>query len=756
MIFLTPMAAAMAAGVAVPALVALYFLKLRRREVAVSSTLLWKRAIKDMEVNSPFEKIKKNWLLLLQLLTLAALLFALARPVLDGGSVSGRRVVIIVDRSASMNATDMSPTRLSEAKRVAGEVAESAVRGGGVMGWLPWGSSSTPTSGGYNVSGASGVMVVSFGGGSGAQVVEPFTNDPTQLKSAIDGIETSDGSGGLGTALGLVEPYAREAASRGGDPLIVYVVSDGRVGELGSAGLTGADLRYVKVGTTAAKNVGITAVSARRDYRRPERVRLFVRLVNSTAALVQGNLTVRVDGQVVKVSAFSVAAAGELKEATAAEVVAMVAGEGEKTGEAKPQAGREATGNSGGVVGGDGLAGASLEFELTMSVGGLVEVSHDVLDALPADDRAAMWVGRPRQLGVMVVTEGNAFLMQAVKASGAGMVKLLKPAEYESTGTELLKKSVTADESQRFDVVVFDRYSPREVPAVPGLYLGACPPVPGVSIVGVGGAGAAKPQVGTQPAGGTGSATQPAKKSGLSVVLDWRRDHPLLRQVSLGDLMMQDASRLTVPENGEVLAVGLNGPLMGRVVVGGKSHVMTSFSVLKSNWPLQVGFPVFIANTIEWLALGTSGEAGISYQPGDSAILDGAIPGLDAAKSTLNTEGGVAQYVLSAPGGGQVLGRRGSGQVVFSPFEHVGVYRPRGSLLGGASSATDAAGLVLASNLANPLESDLRPAEKLAVGQGVLVPGQADKAAVRREVWRWFAWAALTLLVVEWIVWAKR
>jgi hypothetical protein len=739
MIFLTPMVAGLAAGVAVPALVALYFLKLRRREVAVSSTLLWKRAIKDMEVNSPFQKIKKNWLLLLQILTLLALLIALARPVLDGGSVSGRRVVIVVDRSASMNATDVSPTRLGEAQKVAGEVAEAAVRGGGVLGWLGWGGS-TSTSSGISVSGASGVMVVSFGGGSGAQVVEPFTNDPTLLRNAIEAIEPSDGSGGLATALGLVEPYARDAAIRGGDPLIVYVVSDGRVGELGSA-LSGADVRYVKVGTVGAKNVGITAVSARRDYRRPERVRLFVRLVNSTPATVQGNLTVRVDGQVTKVSAFAVPAATELKEPTSAEVAAMVTME-EPTG-TQPGAGG-ALGKKAEPAAGpstDGLAAISMEFELTMPSGGLVEVSHDVVDALTADNRAALWVGKPRQLGVMVVTEGNAFLMQAIKAMGPGMMRAMKPQEYEAKGADLLRNSAVADESQRFDVAVFDRYSPAALPATPALYLGGCPPVPGVAMVAIGGAA---------DKATTQTATTKPKSGGLSVVLDWRRDHPLLRHVNLGDLVIEGAARLTIPENGEVLAVGIHGPLMGRVMVAGKSHVMTSFSLLKSNWPLQVGFPVFVANAIEWLSVGTSGEAGVSYRPGESAVVDGSLPGLEAAISTLSDEGGGQQYIFGAPGAGSVSGKRTAGQVIFSPFEHVGLYRPRGSTKG------DAAGLVLASNLANPLESDLRPAAKLTVGRGVLVAGQADKAAVRREVWRWFAWGALVLLVLEWVVWARR
>lgn len=733
MIFLTPMAAVLAGAVAGPALVALYFLKLRRRDVPVSSTLLWKRAIKDMEVNSPFEKLKKNWLLLLQLLTLLALLIALARPVLDGGGVSGRRVVVIVDRSASMSATDLSGSRLDEARRVASEVSEQAVRGTGLSGWWPWGGGAQ--SGPY-VSGANGVMVVSFGSGMGAQVVAPFTNDPTQLKSAIDSIEPSDGSGGLNTALGLVEPYAREAEARDGEPLIVYVVSDGRVGDMTGQNLAGADVRYVKVGTSSAKNVGITAVSARRDYRRPERVRLFVRMVNSSPVPVQGNLTVRVDGQVVRVSAFSLVASGELKEVSSAEVVAMVNAD---------DAGKNPALSSN--VGSDRLAAGSVEVELNMLGGGLVEVSHDVADALRSDDRAAIWVGRPRRLGVMAVTEGNAFLAQAIKASGAGHVQMMKPGEYETTGAELLKKSATADESQRFDVVIFDRYSPRDVPAVPGLYLGACPPVPGVALVG-------DSNVTTKPGATTQATTRPRR--GLGVVLDWRRDHPLLRHVNLGDLVMEGAARLTVPDNGEVLAVGLQGPLMGRVVVNGKSHVMTSFSLLKSNWPLQVGFPVFVANTIEWLAIGTSGEAGISYRPGETAAIDEAMPGLSLAKSSLTGEGGATLYSFNTSTGGQVIGRRSSGQVVFSPFDRVGIYRPRASLLGGPTAETDAAGLVLTANLSSPLESDLRVAEKLQIGRGLLVAGQADNAAVRREVWRWFAWCALALLVVEWAVWSRR
>ncbi|MCX5671027.1 MAG: BatA domain-containing protein, partial [Planctomycetota bacterium] len=75
--WLSPMTGLVAAAVAVPALVLLYFLKLKRRDMPVSSTLLWKRAVQDLQVNAPFQRLRRNILLFLQLLALAAILVAL-------------------------------------------------------------------------------------------------------------------------------------------------------------------------------------------------------------------------------------------------------------------------------------------------------------------------------------------------------------------------------------------------------------------------------------------------------------------------------------------------------------------------------------------------------------------------------------------------------------------------------------------------------------------------------------------------------
>ena len=111
--FLNWQGAALAAALAIPALLVLYFLKLRRREMAVSSTILWKKAIQDLQVNAPFQRLRRNLLLLLQLLILLFLILALAKPVANVSRTPGSTTVILIDRSASMSAkTPDGKTRL--------------------------------------------------------------------------------------------------------------------------------------------------------------------------------------------------------------------------------------------------------------------------------------------------------------------------------------------------------------------------------------------------------------------------------------------------------------------------------------------------------------------------------------------------------------------------------------------------------------------------------------------------------------------
>ena len=86
-------------------LVALYFLKLRRKRVEVPSVLLWQAFQKSERLATPFQRFRNNLLLWLQLLALALLVLAFARPYLQTDVPVARSVVLVVDTSASMGAT---------------------------------------------------------------------------------------------------------------------------------------------------------------------------------------------------------------------------------------------------------------------------------------------------------------------------------------------------------------------------------------------------------------------------------------------------------------------------------------------------------------------------------------------------------------------------------------------------------------------------------------------------------------------------
>src|SRR5438105_2972508 len=85
----------------------LYLLKQKRKPSKVPSLLLWEQVLKETAAATPFQKLRFDPLLLLQLLAVLLLCIALARPFIWGDALGGKSVVIVLDASASMNATDL-------------------------------------------------------------------------------------------------------------------------------------------------------------------------------------------------------------------------------------------------------------------------------------------------------------------------------------------------------------------------------------------------------------------------------------------------------------------------------------------------------------------------------------------------------------------------------------------------------------------------------------------------------------------------
>jgi hypothetical protein len=225
--FLTPLAFWLAL-LAIP-IILLYMLKLRRKQVQVSSTLLWQQVLREQQANAPWQKLKRNLLLLLQLLILAALIFALARPAWQTRAVASGSVIVLLDASASMNATDVSPSRFEAARKTVRALVDE-------------------------LAGDAVVTIIEVGYTPRALVTS--TSDKAVLRQAIDGAQVTQGSADWQSAFALAS-----GAARGDQNITTVIVSDGGLPESGLPALAG-EVRYVPIGATG-DNLSISALALR-------------------------------------------------------------------------------------------------------------------------------------------------------------------------------------------------------------------------------------------------------------------------------------------------------------------------------------------------------------------------------------------------------------------------------------------------------------------------------------------------------------
>jgi len=245
-----------------PAIISLYFLKLKRRPIEVPSTYLWHKSIEDVHVNSIWQRLRNSWLLLLQLLVVLLIILTLLRPDWKGQQLGGKRLIFLIDNSASMRATDVGPSRLEEAKRRVGQMIERMNAG-------------------------DTAMVISFS--DAARVEQQFTNDRQQLQRRVKAIRPTQRStsllDALRTASGLANPG--HVAEDTGDlavaealPAKLYILSDGKFPAVTGFSLGHLTPEFVPIGRSDADNVAIAAFSVRRSEADRELYQALARVKN--------------------------------------------------------------------------------------------------------------------------------------------------------------------------------------------------------------------------------------------------------------------------------------------------------------------------------------------------------------------------------------------------------------------------------------------------------------------------------------------
>ncbi len=241
----------LAAPAFIGALILLYFLKLKRREVVISSTFLWHRALNDLRVNSPLQRLRMNLLLVLQLLALIALLAALARPVSNMGGLAGTDSILLIDVSASMQATDDGgDSRFELALAQAQEIVDDLPRG-------------------------DRAMVIAFH--DDVEVLTDMTESKALLSRALEDIEVTDRPTRLGPAIHRVRALLN-SAERSPE---LYVFSDGRVGSLEGVALEdNVPVHFRPVGGDSG-NLGIVGIDVAMATGLGEDTRVFVSVQNA-------------------------------------------------------------------------------------------------------------------------------------------------------------------------------------------------------------------------------------------------------------------------------------------------------------------------------------------------------------------------------------------------------------------------------------------------------------------------------------------
>jgi hypothetical protein len=276
MSFLTPLA--LLVGLLSIPILLLYMLRLRRREVSVSSTYLWEQVLRDREANTPWQKLRRNLLLLLQLLILALLVLALARPFITVPAVSAGQIALLIDASASMNATDSEEgTRFAAAQARAHAIIDTMSAG------------DTMTI----------IRVADV-----PEVLTGYTADSATLHAAVDVAQPSSAPGDWSGAFTLAA-----AGAAGASEFNVVVIGDGGIGSAAQFPPIPGDIEFVPIGTSS-DNLAITALAARALPGEPPQ--LFAEITNYSASEVETIFALTVDEVLVSADRYTIPAQGSV------------------------------------------------------------------------------------------------------------------------------------------------------------------------------------------------------------------------------------------------------------------------------------------------------------------------------------------------------------------------------------------------------------------------------------------------------------
>ncbi len=259
----------------IPVIILFYILKLKRTAIEIPSTLLWQKSLQDLTANAPFQRLRKNLLLFLQMLILLLIAIALARPYIQALGRSGVSACLLIDRSASMSAREADGrTRLDMAKDRALQMIDQ-MGGGDTM------------------------MIVTFAENS--DVLCEKIDDRTRLRAIVRAIQPSQSRTNIRDAVMVAQSLMLAQSD-----MKLYIVSDGVIRDLAQIGAKMVNTSYVQVGETR-DNAGIAAFSIREPFEGQGTRQAFALIHNESDKRLRSTLTLYFNDRAAAIEEIEVA-----------------------------------------------------------------------------------------------------------------------------------------------------------------------------------------------------------------------------------------------------------------------------------------------------------------------------------------------------------------------------------------------------------------------------------------------------------------
>ena len=271
--FLSPAALAFAATI--PVVILFYLLKRKRVVKLISSTILWQRFLSETQASAPFQKLRKNWLLILQIILLILAVLALSRPYFAAKAKPAELRVVILDASASMEATDETPNRFEKARAEA----------------LTWVDS---------LAGRDQMVILLAG--ANTEVKQSATSEKAALRRALQSCACSDSPTRLVPALRMAESLVRDQRNAE-----IHLFSDGAVAELSEFENKALPLTYHRVGKDS-NNLGITGLDVRANPENPQERAIYANVGNYSTNAQETELELRFEDRLIETRPLSLPA----------------------------------------------------------------------------------------------------------------------------------------------------------------------------------------------------------------------------------------------------------------------------------------------------------------------------------------------------------------------------------------------------------------------------------------------------------------